>query len=221
MRKAVLCAILIFAFDLSPLTFHLCAQQWECVLYGGVGLPVLSSDNAPELRESLATALRGGYALGESWVLTGEVWQVRQFQLHDLDESLTVDSSFRVKRYQLLPFMLGVGYRLPLSSVVEGTCYASLGGYFRYIHCQKELTPQLMDDMGESGWGLAAKLSVEVMLWKRLGMQVWVMLMGNPFEEENAAIPGSKSDDFVFNRTHWHLEGYRQGFWGVMLGYRF
>ena len=195
--------------------------QWKCTVYGGVAMPALSSSNAPELRTSLATGLRGDYSIG-SWLLTGEVWQVRQLREDNLDlTEVPLDTAFRVKRYQLIPLLLGVGYRFPLTDWSEGTLYGAVGGYFRYIHCQKQTSFMLIDDIGESGWGIAGKMSVEVRLWKRVNLSVWLMAMGNPFEEEGEAIPGSKASEVTFNRSHWQMEGYKQCFWGCALGYSF
>ena len=177
--------------------------QWETAVYGGVGVPMLASGNAPELRVSLATGLRGAYALSEGWVLTGEVWQVRHLKEDNIDITVVpLDTAFRVKRYQLIPLMLGAGYRFPLSDWAKGTLYASAGGYFRYIHCQKQTATLLFDDKGESGWGFAGKMGAEVTLWERLSLQVWFMAMGNPFEKEVGILPGSKDAEVTYNRCH-------------------
>jgi hypothetical protein len=198
--------------------FNQARAQWECTLYGGVAMPVLSSDNAPGLRVSLATGLRGGYSLGHNWLLTGEVWQVRQLREDNPDiTALPLDTAFHVKRYQLIPLMLGAGYRFPLNDWAEGTVYGALGACFRYIHCQQQTALGVIDDRGESGWGFAGKLSAELTLWKRLGMQVWFMALGSPgddsWKEEGKKV--------TYNRSHWQREGYRQCFWGVSLGYGF
>ena len=217
MRFRVFCLVMLLCAAWAP-----AKGQWECALYGGVGMPVLASGNAPELRVSLVTGLRGGYALNGGWVLTGEVWQVRHLKEDNPNiVSVPLDTAFRVKRYQLIPLLVGVGYRFPLSDWAKGTVYASAGGYFRYIHCQKQTATLTLDDMGESGWGLAGKVGAEVMLWERLSLQGWFMAMGNPFENETSALPYRKNTDVTYNRTHWRLEGYRQCFWGVSLGYIF
>ena len=150
------CRIAVLCLLLSAVCLPV-RGQWECALYGGVGLPALSGDNAPPLRTSLATALRGGYALGESWLLTAEVGQLQQLrQEHPNLEALILDTAFHVKRYQFIPIMLGVGYRLPLSRPANHniTFQIALGTHFRYIHCQQQTSPMVVDDRGESGWGL-------------------------------------------------------------------
>ena len=215
MRKYVLFVLLMSGLCLSA------SGQWGGALFGGVGFPVPGGAGVPELRTSLATGLRGEYAKGDGWVFTGEVWHLRQ--LENDCPSLTavpMDTAFHVKRYQLMPFVLGAGYRLPFCDWAQGTVYASAGGYFRYLNCQRQTAAAVIDDMGESGWGFAVKASAEVTLWERVCLQVWFTAMGNPFENEDGAIPGSKAS-VSYNRSHWHLEGYRQCFWGCALGYGF
>lgn len=195
--------------------------QWGCTVHGGVAMPAFSSGNAPGLRVSLATGLRGGYSFG-NWFLTGEVWQVRQLREDNPDlTAVPMDTAFRVKRYQLIPLLLGTGYRFPLSPWSEGTIAVAAGGYFRYINCLKQTSAMTLSDMGESGWGFAGKVSAEVRLWKRVNLSVWFMTMGNPFEEVGETIPGSKASEVTFNRSHWQLEGFGQSFWGICLGYSF
>jgi hypothetical protein len=75
----------------------------------------------------------------------------------------------------------------------------------------------VLDDRGEGGWGLAGKLSAELTLWKHLSLQLWYMAFVSPGNEEWK----QESKKVTYNRTHWHLEGYKQSFWGVNLGYRF
>lgn len=217
-RRTVLlvCASLFFFFLFS--FFNCVRAQWGCTLYGGVAMPLLSGDNALQLRASLATGLRGGYSLSNNWLLTAEVGHVRQLQ--EDNPNITVfplDTSFHVKRYQLIPIMLGVGHRFPLSHWLEGTVYASLGTFFRYIHTQQQTAPKVLDDRGESGWGFAGKLSAELTLWNHLSLQVWFMALGSPGNEEWK----KESKKVTYNRSHWHMEGYKQCFWGVNLGYRF
>lgn len=217
--KKMRCRIAVLWLLLSAVCLPV-RGQWECALYGGVGLPVLSGDNAPPLRTSLATALRGGYALGESWLLTAEVGQLQQLrQEHPNLEALILDTAFHVKRYQFIPIMLGVGYRLPLSRPANHniTFQIALGTHFRYIHCQQQTSPMVVDDRGESGWGLAGKLSAELTLWNHLSLQLWYMAMGSPGDGEWK--PESKKATYI--KSHWHIEGYRQSSWGISLGYKF
>lgn len=197
--------------------------QVEFTLHGGVALPALASGNAPELRTSFATGLRLSYPLatgGSGWLLTADMWQVREFGKDSPDISIVpLDTSFHVKRYQLIPFTLGAAYRIPFGETVSATLYASLGGYFRYINCQRQSAVAVVDDMGESGWGFAARMAAELALWQRLTVELWFSAMGNPFEDAGSPLPGSKA--LSLNRSHWHLDGYRQCFLGCSLGYRF
>ena len=196
--------------------------QWGATLMGGVALPTEAGEGMPELRASLATGLRGSYALGSEdggWELTAEVWHLRQLKEHN--PSLTavpLDTAFHVKRYQLIPFMLGVGYRFPLSSWASGVLRVGAGGYFRYMNFRQQTSAGVIDDLGESGWGASLRAGAEVTLWKRVSVEVWFTAMGSlggsgEWKEENKAV--------TFNRTHWHIEGYRQCFWGASIGYCF
>ena len=199
--------------------------QWQWTLYGGEAAPLLASGNAPELRTSLATGLRASYRLADDqtgWMLTGEIWQMRPFSYNPPDtNAFPPDTFFHVKRYQLIPFMLGIGRRFALTSWATGMLHAAAGGYFRYIDCQQMSPARIIEEMGESGWGFSLRTAAGVSLWERLNLEVWFTAMGKPFEKEAGSLPGSESKRVVFNRTHWHLEGYRQCFWGFALGYSF
>lgn len=200
-------------------------------------MPAMASGNAPELRISLATGLQVSYSFG-TWALTGEVWQVRQLKEENPDVVvIPMDTAFYTKRYQLIPIMMGLERRIPLCDWAEGSVAFSLGAYFRYIHCRQRVAFRTISDMGESGWGFAGKVSAKVTMWKRVSFGVWFMAMGNPFETESEKMRGQMdvvSEQRIensgqwpvllkmrFPKTHWHLEGYRQCFWGMCLGYSF
>ena len=156
MRRIVVIAVLFFAVA-GP-----ARGQWGCTLYGGLAVPTLASWNAPELRVSLATGLRGHWTVDSSrWSVTGEVWQVRHLKEENPDvEVIPLDTICYVKRYQLIPFMLGAEYRFAVGTMPLTVAFgASLGGYFRYIHFRKRVTMQMINDIGESGWGMAGKVS--------------------------------------------------------------
>lgn len=218
-----LCVGVVFNFQFSVFN-PLAAQPVRFGLYGGVGVPGVRSESAPKVRTSYATGLSGEWRVESSglWVRIS-VDYLRWITSGGPKFEALLDPKFYVKTYQFIPLTLGAGYEVGLCRWARAEVYGGVGAYWRYLHCQKMLMPMVVDNMDNTGWGLALKAGADVkVLQGHLSVGGYVLLLGNPWATGGTPVPRStKEGDAVMLWRYPVVSGYGQCFAGLVVGYHF
>lgn len=214
MKRILLTGILLFTV-VVPLR-----GQWSGGVTLGVAVPFGGSGNAPEMRSSFASGLRAEYALPA----TEGRWQLRllvegvRWMSESTPEAWAVplDTGTYAKRYFFFPVTAGVGYSVTLGRGWHVEGYATVGGYYRLLNCERIRTVGVVYDMEEHGMGFALKVGGEVR-YANVSLGVSLLALGNPFEEEEPLQPETKAVAHEFSQPR--MKGYRQSFVTLEIGY--
>lgn len=214
MKRILLTGILLFSV-VVPLR-----GQWSGGITLGVAVPFGGSGNAPELRSSFASGLRAIYALPA----TEGRWQLRlmvdgvRWMSESTPEAwgVPLDTGTYAKRYFFFPVTAGVGYSVTLGSRCYLDAYATVGGYYRLLNCQRMRSVGVVYDMEEHGLGFALKVGGEVR-YANVSLGVSLLALGNPFEKEEPLQPQSKAVTHEFSQPT--MKGYGQSFVTFEIGY--
>lgn len=194
--------------------------DWQFRLAGGVAFPAGAATGAPALSASFTAGLRAMVVPRAFPVpLTVEVEGVHWLTPSRPDRTaVPLDEGLYVKR--ALHFPLLVGVRMPLGSGQwRYGVGLSAGAYWRNLTLQRMAAPGVMDDMEESGWGMAWKVDAE-MLWRmRLSLAVSYLAFGNPFGNCGDVPYGTGAVVDGVRRSQPSMTGYGQGFLTLSLGY--
>lgn len=213
MKRIVLTSLLLFTAMFPA------RAQWDFGVTVGAALPWGASENAPALRTSYFAGVRSHYHLsGENgWQLLLMVDGVRWMSEKSPDVgALPLDTMLYAKRYFLLPVTFGVGYSRPLASRCHLDAYATVGGYYRLLNCQRMRSAGVMYDMEEHGLGFALKAGADLRIYN-WSLGISLTALGNPFEKQGPSLPHTKAVAYEFSQPT--LEGYRQCFLIFEIGY--
>lgn len=197
--------------------------QWKGSLSAGVAFPAGATGNAPRLSTSFTAGIRAVWIpermpLGLTAMLDGFHWLKGE---HPDRSAVPLDEELHT--FRALHFPLTVGLWIPfvsLHNTLNASAYIAVGGYWRNMTCQRMAAPGVMDDMEESGWGVAWKVGIEIIYNDRFSLGISYLACGNPFATGGDPLPaGTGMIENGIRRSQPSLDGYGQGFLCVTLGY--
>ena len=197
--------------------------QWDAGLTAALALPGASSRDAAQLRTAFAGGLTVSWRLPSHprWGLCGHLIGIRQWSTDSPDTAaVPLDDALHVVRFQMIPFTMGVDYRLPLGRrwSLETSC--GVGAYWRFIDCQWLRSSTDVVCHYDRGIGLALQAGVALAYASRLAVEMRVVALGSPGGKAGTTAPSSKGAEIQYKINRLALEGYRQLFVLMGLAYR-